>query len=284
MIKDVTIGLLVLIIVIEIAWIFRDSLGITMESFENSNGPMSLQGDSPDFTLEYPATDKTEMTPDEDEVWMTSLTAADQRARRGQNCLPTYQQAGPFGTTVFTTTKSCEDGMAHTRPGDRIYIPDNINTVMRSDTIRHELVHVYQRRNPEAWKTFYRRSWSYEVFVDPPADLPKELIDGRRANPDTTNDMGGPWACWLRRYWTIPIYKDNYNPRLRDTKVIFWDSWKKEALETPPSDWTAFFGTPGQPEHPNEIAACLLVAEDTSSEAGRRLMTWWASQGLALAG
>ena len=276
--QDIAIGLLIAIIVVEVAWICRDRF----EAFENS--PMSLQGDSPDFTLEYPATDKTEMTPDEDEVWFLSHTAADQRARRGQNCLPTYKQAGPFGTTVLTTTKSCEDGMAHTRPGDRIYIPDNINSVMRSDTIRHELVHVYQRRNPEAWRRFYRRSWSYEVFKDPPAGFPKELIEGRRANPDTTDDMGGPWACWLRRYWTIPIYKDNYNPRLRDTQVIFWDAWKKEALTAPPADWTAFFGTPGQPEHPHEIAACLLVAGDTSSEAGRRLMTWAASQGIVLAG
>jgi hypothetical protein len=275
--QDIVIGVLTCIIIVEICWIFRDR-------FEGFASPQSLDGKSPDFTLEYPATDKTEMTPDEDEAWFLSQTAADQRARRGQNCLPTYKQAGPFGTTIITTTKSCEDGMAHTRSGDRIYIPDNINTVMRSDTIRHELVHVYQRRDPEAWRRFYRRSWSYEIFTDPPASLPKDLIEGRRANPDTTDDMGGPWACWLRRYWTIPIYKDNYNPRLRDTTVIFWDEWKKEALTAPPSDWTAFFGTPGQPEHPNEIAACLLVSEDTSSEAGRRLMTWWASQGLALAG
>ena len=278
--QDAIIGLLISLVVVEIAWIFRGSLGI--ESFKDT--PQFLDGKSSDFTLEYPATDKTEMTPDEDEIWLSSLTAADKRARRGHNCLPTYQQSGPFGTTILTTTKACEDGMAHTRPGDRIYIPDTINTVMRSDTIRHELVHVYQRRNPEAWKTFYRRSWSYEIFMDPPDGLPQELIDGRRANPDTANDMGGPWACWMRRWWTIPIYKDNYNPRLRDIKVMFWDSWKKGLTEVPPSEWTAFFGTPGQSEHPNEIAACLLVLEDTSSEAGRRLMTWWRSQGLTLAG
>jgi hypothetical protein len=284
MFQDIIISILSFIIIVELAWIFR-----SVESFDTIEAkPMFFEDQPPDFTKEYPATDKTEMTPDEDDgldiPWIATWTAADKRARRGHNCLATYKQMGPSGTVIITTTKSCEDGMPHTRPGSRIYIPDNINTVMRSNTIRHELVHIFQRRNPEVWKKFFSRSWYYKLSSTPPCGLPKNLIEGRRANPDTTDDMGGSWACWLQRWWTIPIYKDSVNPRLRDTTVIYWDSLTNKASEIPPTDWTSFFGTPGQPEHPNEIAACLLVSEDTSSEAGRRLMTWWSTQGLTLTG
>jgi hypothetical protein len=178
---------------------------------------------------------------------------------------------------IYTTTKSCEDGVAHTRD-NRIYLPDNINTVMRSDTIRHELIHIYQRRNPEVWMNFYRRNWSF-VIGDKPPDLPQEILDGRRSNPDTWTH---PWACWMGRWWPVPVYKDNYNPRLRDVNIVYWDAWKKQAFSDPPPEWYAFFGTPAQPEHPHEIAACYIVLEDTQSEAGRRLMTWWNSTGTYL--
>jgi hypothetical protein len=265
-VKKIVIGALIVIILAELAWIFRPHI----EGFDAVI----------DTTVEFPATDKTEMTPQEDEIdtdWIASLTPADRRARRGHNCNVTSRQIGPDSTMILTTTKSCEDGMAHTRPGDRIYIPDNINTVMRGDTVRHELIHIYQRRNPEAWYAFYQRSWSYSLFKDPPEELPKDLVKGRRSNPDTAEK---PWACWLRRWWTIPIYKDAYNPRLRDVIIIYWDSWKNHSSESPPQEWTAFFGSPGQPEHPNEISACMIVANETRSEAGRRLMTWWSTQGI----
>jgi hypothetical protein len=267
MFKNIVIGILILIIAAEIAWIYRSQ----------------IEGFTPiiDTIVEFPATDQTEMTPDEDSdcdtSWVASWSIADRKARRGQNCNVTHKQMGPDDTMILTTAKSCEDGMPHTRSGNRIYIPDNINTVNREDTIRHELIHIYQRRNPDVWIAFYQRSWSYAIFEEPPADIPKELIKGRRSNPDTAI---GPWACWLRRWWTIPVYKDMYSPRLRDVTIIFWDSWKNESSDSPPQEWSAFFGSPGQPEHPHEISACMIVANDTRSEAGRRLMSWWMTQGI----
>ena len=264
--------ILIMIIILELAWIFN-----RIEPFVDK--PMSLTGGPPDFDTAYPATDKTEMTPAEDDPrdlpWIASWSAADRRARRGHNCIPTYEEAGPSNTMIYTTTKSCEDGMAHTRAGDRIIIPDNITTVARRDTISHELIHIYQRRDPDKWFKFYRRAWSIVAYKDPPM-LPKNLIEGRRSNPDTWEN---PWVCWQGRWWPIAIYRDPYNPRLRDADVVFWDAWKQQAFDGPPPDWLSFFGTPAQTEHPHELAACYIVAEDTQSEAGRRLMNWWQTQG-----
>lgn len=267
-IENLAIVALSIIIVIELAWIFRPTN--LVEKFQD------------DFPTEFPATDQTEMTLENEDngldiPWIASWSPADKRARRGHNCNVTTKQIGPHGTMILTTTKSCEDGLPHTRPGDRIYIPDNISTVERDTVLRHELVHIYQRRNPEAWADFYRKSWSYAIFDDPPSGIPQNLVDGRRSNPDTASS---PWACWFRRWWTVPIYKDAYNPRVRDTTVFFWDSWKNEITDIPPQEWSTFFGTPGQSEHPHEISACMIVANNTDTEAGRRLMTWWTTQGI----
>ena len=270
---DTIVIILAIIIFAEVVWI----LWSRHEGF--TNPPKGLD-------TAYPASDKTEMTPDaqdddpRDIPWYASWTAADKRARRGHNCNATNTQEGPDGTTLITTTKSCEDGLPHTRIGNRIYIPDNISTVARQDVIRHELIHVYQRRNPNAWLKFYQRNWSFMVFKQPPADMQKELIDAKRSNPDTWDPaMGGSWACWKGRWWPLAIYKDAMNPRLRDVTIVYWDAWKKEAFEEPPKDWVDFFGSPDQPEHPHEIAANLIVAGETETEAGRRLMTWWESTG-----
>jgi hypothetical protein len=46
----------------------------------------------------------------------------------------------------------------------------------------------------------------------------------------------------------------------------------------PPEEWTLFFGRPSQDEHPHEISAVMLVAEDTATESGRRLLNWFRAQ------
>lgn len=213
--------------------------------------------------------------------WIASWTPADRAARRGMNCLPKYIEAGPDGTTILTVSKSCEAGMAHTRPGDRIILPDSIPLPHRAETIDHEMIHIYQRRDPAAWIQFYRRNWSFELHVDAPATAPRELREARRSNPDTwTADaaQGGQWACWKGRFWPVPVYTDPQQPRLRDAHTVWWDEWRNEILTEPPVEWTAFFGSPAQDEHPHELAATMIVAEDTMSEAGRRLMNWWRSR------
>ena len=230
-----------------------------------------------------PATDHPSMSPDveddpRDLPWIASWSAADRYARRGKDCVPTHLEDGPDGTVIITTSKSCEDGLPHTREGDRIIIPDSLPLAMREETIRHEMVHIHQRRQPKEWLLFYRRNWSFEFHPSAPQGMPKALIDARRGNPDTWDfASGGPWPCWMNRWWPVPIYRSPQNPRLRDAVTVWWDAWKRETLEVAPCAWSAFFGNPAQNEHPHELSATMIVAEDTMSEAGRRLMNWWGS-------
>ena len=273
---DIMIVVVICVIVLELVSLCPFPLPLPIEGFAG----FDLNGGPPPFDVMEAASDHTDMTPDVDDdgrdiPWITSWSAADKRARRGHNCNPTYKQLGPDNTVIYTTTKSCEDGMPHTRIGGRIYIPDNNSTVVRDEIIRHELIHVEQRRNPTLWTDFYRRSWSFILYTSPPPGLPQNIIDAKRSNPDTWDPaMGGQWACWQGRWWPIAIYRDAFNPRLRDVNIVFWDAWKQEAYSQAPQDWFSFFGTPNQTEHPHELSACYIVSGDTQSEAGRRLLTW----------
>ena len=212
--------------------------------------------------------------------WIASWSAADRFARQGHNCVVKYTKEGRDGTTIITTSKSCEAGMPHTRVGGRIIIPDSVPEPLRADIIAHELVHIYQRRNPEPWITFYRRNWSFQFHDEPPAAMPASVREARRANPDTWDPAsGGPWSCWMGRYWPVPVYTNPQAPALRDAVTVWWDEWQHAVLTEPPTAWTAFFGKPSQDEHPHEIAAVMIVADDTMSEAGRRIMNWWRTTG-----
>lgn len=212
--------------------------------------------------------------------WLASLSPMDRLARYGQTCQVIYTEDGPCDTTIQTVSSTCEAGMPHTRAGDRIILPESLQLPDREEILRHELIHILQRRFSAAWLEFYRRSWSFTFAAAAPQGLPQTVQDARRSNPDTWDPQsGGPWVCWQQRWWPVPVYRTPENPRLRDAATVWWDAATGEVLQNPPVDWTAFFGKPAQDEHPHEIAATLLVAGSTGSEAGRRLQNWWRSEG-----
>ena len=206
--------------------------------------------------------------------WIVSWSPVDKKAREGHNCTPTYTEAGPSKTTLITTSKSCEAGLPHTRAGDRIVIPDNIRNTDREEIIRHELIHVYQARNPALWRDFYSKQWAFELFEKPHNDMPAAIVQAKRGNPDTFRT---PWSCWKGRWWPAAIYTSIETPDLRNAITVWWDSWKNEISKKPPAEWIAFFGPQSQDEHPHELAAVIITAEDTGYEAGRRLLSWWES-------
>jgi len=229
--------------------------------------------------LDLRSDDQSDVESDDDPrdlPWIASWSAADRFARQGHNCAVKYIKEGRDGTTIITTSKSCEAGMPHTRSDGRVIIPDSIPEPLRAEIIAHELIHVYQRRSPEPWATFYRRNWSFIFHAAPPASMPASVHEARRANPDT---FEVPWPCWMGRWWPVPVYTNPKAPALRDAITVWWDDQQRKVLLEPPPTWTAFFGKPAQDEHPHEIAAVMIVAEDTMSEAGRRLMNWWRSGG-----
>jgi len=197
--------------------------------------------------------------------WIASLSVADHKAREGQVYTVLRTEPGPENTTLVFVPKSCESGMAHTRPGDRIVLPDGIQ--QKESTIAHELVHIRQRRDKSAWMRFYTQSWGFSFSSSPPLEMPKTIVALRRSNPDT---FDSPWVCWKSRFWPVCIYESAISPDLRNAHTIWWDSWRNEVLKTPPAEWSAFFGSPSQDEHPHEIAATI----SSESEAGRRLVVF----------
>jgi hypothetical protein len=212
--------------------------------------------------------------------WIASWSDADRAARYGQNCRVTYTEAGPCNTMIQTVSASCESGMPHTRAGDRIILPESIQLPDREGILRHELIHILQHRHPDNWLAFYRRNWSFTFASAAPQGMPQDIQAARRSNPDTWDvRSGGPWACWMNRWWPVAVYRDPADPQLRDAQTVWWDSASGEVLREPPADWTAFFGRPSQDEHPHELAAVMLAGSDTASEAGRRLQNWWRSEG-----
>jgi len=224
----------------------------------------------------YTYTPYQDYNPEEDDArdipWIASWSRADRRARDGQNCdVKGIMDIGD-GISLVTVSKSCEAGMPHTRAGDRIIMPDSISVADKGPIIEHERIHIYQRRKPEAWAKFYKLAWAFTLHKTPPTNMPTSVREERRSNPDTYEV---PWPCWKERYWPVPVYKDPENPQLRVATTVWWDEQDRELLSNPPPGWSVFFGKPSQDEHPHELAAVMIVAEDTATEAGRRIMDWW---------
>jgi len=228
--------------------------------------------------LDYKDDAETDDDP-RDLPWIATWSAADRFARRGQNCAVKYENEGPDETTVIVTSKSCESGMPHTRAGDRIIIPDSIPEPLYAEIMQHELVHIHQRRYQKAWAAFYQNQWGFVFHKHPPNALPVSIQAARRSNPDTYYTG---WPCWKGRFWPAPVYVDPQAPRLRQAITVWWDAMKNDTVKDAPSEWLSFFGRQPQDEHPHELAAVMIAAEDTSTEAGRRLMAWWKTEGALL--
>lgn len=235
--------------------------------------PMSESTITP--SLIHPYTPYENYNPEYDDPrdipWLASLSPLDRKARDGNNCAAQGTEDLGDGITLITVSKSCEAGLPHTRAGDRIIMPDSIPESLQSEILKHERIHIYQRRDPSTWANFYRK-WNFTLHAEPPKTMPADIRESRRSNPDTFTK---PWACWQGRYWPVSTYDDILKPSLRKCTTVWWDETDHRLLTSPPPGWTTFFGTPSQDEHPHEISAVMLVAGNTSSEAGRLLMNWW---------
>ena len=203
-----------------------------------------------------------------------STTPADKKARADHTCTvlrsmeDTEANAeGLSGVRIEIVAPTCEAGLPHTSDANTIRLTEESwsrrSAAERAATLRHERAHIRQRRDPEAWRTFYAKAWSYTLSETPPPHLPAEILEGVRGNPDTAHSQT-PWACWQGRYWFVPLYADPHQPRLPDARTPVWDARDQILLDEPPEAWRAFFcggGTcPYQREHPHEIAAEIWTA------------------------
>jgi hypothetical protein len=155
------------------------------------------------------------------------------------------------GTIINIVNDSCTEGLPHTTNENTIIMPlASWNSMRREETLRHELVHIRQRRDSAAWFEFYRIEWNYV-----PIALPPELASIQiRPNPDTADK---PYMIWKDRWIFLPVYTEDHT--LKNAIVRVYDIRTHKFVEVPP-EWTAFFSTGlHQIEHPHEISAELLT-------------------------
>lgn len=188
--------------------------------------------------------------------WVVS--ELDRRARVGNVCtvLERFADPGLEGAVIELTDASCESGLPHTIGTNLIRIPVSAWTTQdrRDHILRHERIHLLQRRNPDAWAGLYN-DWMWTVQEG--EEIPSEVANAPvRGNPDT---WPARWACWKGRYWFVPMYRDLEAPQLPDAEVRVWDAKEGRWTETP-YEWRTLFcdergRCPHQSEHPAEIAA-----------------------------
>ena len=189
------------------------------------------------------------------------ITELDRNARKNANCEPIKKEW--FDSYwIWTMPDSCEQGLPHTRDKDIIAMPESYYGNY-DKTIEHEKVHLNQRINPEIWINFYKNSWDYEIFSEPPEFMPKELVQKRRANPDISFH---PWCCWRKRWWSVPIYTNDLS--LSRAPIIWYDQKEDIILNKPSIEWINFFGNKiSQIEHPHEISAVILSEKSFKNDS-----------------
>lgn len=174
------------------------------------------------------------------------------------------------GAMIEIVEPDYKEGLPHTSDANTIRMTAEIYHGPRRDEIlRHERVHIAQRRSPTRWAEFYASAWGYTLHTQPPEGLPASLR--LRPNPDTADS---PYVCWQRRYWMFPAYTSNGT--LKDAEVVVWDSQTRRRVSYP-AKWRAFFcgsrGCPHQWEHPHELSA-EYVTLGSDCPAAKKLFAW----------
>lgn len=209
-------------------------------------------------------------------------------ARKGYHYAPFYVSAADAqrlrslifkiellnGTDTVILHSSADSGFPHTRPKAVICIPDSFVTSSTdeqlSEMLRHESMHIHQRKYPDLWKTkCLGEGWS-PVKTE---DIPKRFRDQCRINPDTCYDT--PFWAWDYNHAPLPMFRDTENVRLADVRIEWLDLRTGALFHEPPKSFTEKYGSPSQPEHPYEIYAVNFANEGISSHAAlhRRLTT-----------
>jgi hypothetical protein len=199
----------------------------------------------------------------------------DQKAREHNKCIiqTSFEDTELPDVQIQLVNASCENGLPHTSDANTIRLSEDVwNSANRDSTLRHERIHILQRRFPEAWARFYKEKWGYELFTEPPPSFPVGDIQRVRSNPDTATE---PWAVWQNRYWIAPLYSDIHAPKLLGVNIQIWDAQEMRWIQKMPDEWGAFFcgdgKCPHQWEHPHEIAAEVWTSSAFHTPAGHFL-------------
>ena len=152
------------------------------------------------------------------------------------------------GVDVVVLNPSAEGGMPHTRAGPLICIPAYHTNL--EETLRHEMVHIQQRREPALWKM--KAEGDGWKAVDDSA-IPEVWRRRCRLNPDT---CASRWFAWQGRYVPLPLFVREDKPELRDV-VVRWFDLEEGIVQSVPSSFSKQYGDLGASsmEHPYELWA-----------------------------
>ena len=146
---------------------------------------------------------------------------------------------------------SAEGGMPHTRAGSLICLPAHFPESRIDSTLKHEMVHIWQRKQPSLWTTRLKMD-GWEVADED--DIPNEWLHRCRLNPDT---IANRWFAWKGRYIPLPLFVREDKPDLHDIVVRWYDLDELRVISNVPSSLTQKYGNLGTSslEHPYELYA-----------------------------
>jgi hypothetical protein len=178
-------------------------------------------------------------------------------ARKGQTYLPwmdqtlnSYQQ---WDEQIIVMNPSAEGGLPHTRPPNIIAIPAHYPPHMLEETLRHERVHLHQRKFPLQWEArAIQDGW---VKVDEEV-IPSKLLARVRLNPDTI--MAGFWA-WDGIWVPLCLFLREDKPHMNETTIRWYNIKEGVSSVAVPASFTVKYGavTDSAMEHPYELWAYI---------------------------
>ena len=153
--------------------------------------------------------------------------------------------------SVLIVNPSAEGGMPHTRAPSLICLPAYFPEERLESTLKHELVHISQRRNPSLWRNRARQEGWEPVDA---SEIPQHWLARCRLNPDTA---AARFFAWQGRHVPLPVFIREDKPDLRDIQVRWYDRNEGIVKSGIPTSFTQKYGTQGQSslEHPYELWA-----------------------------
>lgn len=165
------------------------------------------------------------------------------------------------GTDIVVAHPTADEGYPHTRAGDVVVMPAEAvtgkSTAELAETLRHEAMHIDQRRRPLVWAAAcMRRGW----WPLSASQIPLRHRERCRINPDTMSPQ--PFWAWESYHVPLPLFTSETPSSLGDVQIKWLDLRNGTLYPTPPPSFSAQYGSaPSQPEHPYELFAVAAAAK-----------------------
>jgi hypothetical protein len=165
------------------------------------------------------------------------------------------------GTDIVVAHPTTDEGYPHTRAGSVVVMPagaiTDTSTAELAETLRHESMHIDQRRRPTIWAAAcMRRGW----WPLPASQIPQRHRDRCRINPDTMSPQ--PFWAWESHHVPLPLFTSETPSSLGDVHVKWLDLRNGTLYADPPASFSEKYGiNPSQPEHPYELIAVMAAAK-----------------------